>query len=84
MRTSQVIEILKIIDGNVSCDPCLYGYKSKDECKESICPVHKALEVALIIVSTLFKIRKGLYKRAHMFKPLENYNEEKNLGGRNE
>ena len=84
MRTSQVIETLKIINNNANCDHCLYGYKSKNECKQDICPVHKALDVAVIIVSSLFKIRKGIYEKAHMFKVLENNDKEKNSEGRNE
>lgn len=84
MKTSQVIETLKILNNNANCDHCLYGYGSKDECEEKICPVHKALDVAVIIVSALFEIRKGLHRQARMFKVIEDHNKEKNLGGRND
>ena len=71
MKTSRVIEVLEIIRENASCDECLYGYESIEDCEFlDKCPVDTALKIAIKIVSGLFTIRRGLAMNAAKFKAI--------------
>ena len=79
MKTSRVIEVLKIIEGNISCDKCMYGYDSKEQCEfPTECPVKKAVSVAITITEGMFFIRKRMAQNAAKFKSLEE-TEKKNV-----
>ena len=73
MKTSRVIEVLKIIRENASCDNCLYGYDSMEDCEFFIteCPVDKALEAGAKIAKMYLDFRRMMARTKEIFKPVE-------------
>ena len=70
MKTSEVIEVLKIIRENASCDNCLYGYDSMEDCEFFIteCPVDKALEAGTKMSQMYYDFRKGMARTRELCK----------------